>query len=206
MNNQINYSKITRYENLSFEEYKKLSGIGFSTAKAMKNGVVEDINITQKILVGKLVDEILTNNHFELQLDPLYPAAKSIATEIKSTFNDILPSLTPQISYHGEMRYQDLIMETTGRLDFELPKRMIIDLKVNNSCRSYQDCLRLIDFMHYDKQAYNYCSLSGIWKYFILIYSTVAKKCFLIRLLDTKEKIQIAEEWWIQKIIDNGTI
>lgn len=199
-----------RIENIPFRDYlMKSSHYSFSTLKQIKDGVKSDFVVTEKMLLGKVVDDILTNKGSSSVIgSPLYAAAKDIAAKIKSDLGEhIIRKLTPQVSYFGKLWYDGFEMPVKGRPDEELMfgEGAIIDFKVNNSASNEKDCINLINFMGYDKQLWNYCGLAKKKAAFLFIYSTKAKKTFFLKRLKSEEDIVKCEEWWGEKVLEYGT-
>ncbi len=205
---QIIYSKIEKWSSLSFEQYLQIDGHSHSSLKNQKDGIQKEFKITDKIIVGKLVDDIITNKSENIDITHhLYKAAKDIAMCMKSELGEsLLKLLKFQLSYSAFMSFEEFKMRIKGRPDAELGQKAVIDFKVNNSCKSIQDCIKLIEFMGYDNQVYNYKRLGRQENAFIFMYSTVVKKTFFLKRLGSQLDMDLAENWWINKIIENGLI
>lgn len=206
----ISYDNIQRYNNMPFEEYLNLKGMSFSHLKSLKDGVKREIKITNKILVGKAVDAILTNDtlgELELSQDILIPAI-NIADKIKSEWGEVIKSLTPQVSYHAKMYDDEKVMSivTTGRLDWLLGKAAVVDLKITNDAKNAFDCEKLVEWMGYDNQIFNYGGLAGVKHHFLLMYSTRVNKTFLLKRLVKEEDRMKANKWWNDKISEYGEV
>lgn len=174
----ILYTDIKRYDNLDFEEYLKLKGYSHSFLKAERNGQTQEFKITDKIVLGKLVDAILSDPASADMKSPLYPAARSIAYEIKKSFGSMIAKFEKQVSFSANMQYNGFTMFTTCRLDFGLPGFAVIDLKVTHS----NDVHGIIKYMGYENQLWNYTGVYEVPKQYIMIYSVPLRRTFLIDL------------------------
>jgi hypothetical protein len=88
----ITYSNISRYDNMPFNEYLKLGGYSHSFLKREKNGICEDLTITDNIRTGSLVDAILTEPEKVDMTSALYPYARDIAAKIRASFGPSIQS------------------------------------------------------------------------------------------------------------------
>ncbi len=196
----MTWTNIQRIENLPFEDYLKKSD--YHSISKLKQGFKSDLIISDKIRVGKLVDDILTNGGNESSLkDPNYPIAKEIASALKSEFSGM--PFKFQVSYFGDMEYEGLVLPVKGRPDIEFGRHgsgAIVDLKVNNSCKNVRDCENLISFLHYDDQIFNYSGLAGKQHRYLWIWSTVVKKLFRL-----KRSCANSIGWWGDKVLEFGT-
>ncbi len=195
------YKNIRQFDNLEFNDYLKLDGLGFSSLKGMRDGVSEAVQMTEKIKLGKIVDDIMTNKGRESGInDDLYTIALKISTILQSQFGNIFGYMQTQVSYQADIEHEGMVMRTTGRLDYMMPKRLVLDLKVNHSIKTYSDAIKLIEWMKYDCQIFHYSELAEVAKRFILIYSTKVNDTFLIPITD----ITRARSWWESKVLENG--
>lgn len=193
----ITYSNIQAYENIPFEDYLKLEGYSHSFLKSNVQGVKKYFDVTDKVRIGSLVDNILTEPAKADMTSPLYPAAKAIAFEIKNIFGDMIQTAQKQMSYTATLELAGLSMKTTGRLDFLIPNFAVIDLKITNE----KKVDALIEFMGYNNQLWHYSRLGGVKKAFLLFY-VVPLKQVIVRAVDVTNE---ENGFWINKIIDFGT-
>ncbi len=192
----IQVLNIKRLEGVPFAAYKEFGAhFNYSFLKREKAGVTTELALTDKIMLGTLVDAILTESRVDM-LHPLFPHARKVASYIKANFGSLLPHLAKQVSYTGEMHYQGFVLPVKGRLDFELPKRMVIDLKVTSEA----NIRALIDYMGYADQQFGYYSLAQAPESYILAYSTKTKKAEVIKLEVTK-----FNSFWAEKILRFGS-
>lgn len=203
---ELQYRDIIRYENMSFEDYLKLDGRGFSFYKREKDGVASDIKITHKILLGKMVDNILDGSSDIDIKSELYPVARAIVQYLLDEFGEVIKLSKKQMSFSGKVFYEGIFIPTTGRTDFLLGKKILIDLKVNHNIRNYEEGESLINYMGYDYQLFHYSRLSGNTICYLLVYSTKAKRCFLFRRLEKEDSLLNAENFWVNKIVEHGII
>jgi hypothetical protein len=218
MANLIKFEDCTKIENLPFEEYLKIDCTSFSTIKSIRNGMQRDFKVTDKVTRGKIVDEIQTGNPLLYQHHPMFEECNAISKEIDNFLGKIKPLLKSQNSYTGTLSYDGMTLKIKGRTDFEIGKKILIDLKVTEDAKNIDDCLKLVSFMGYDKQLFNYAGLSSACNplsklglqeqrdsVFIFMYSRKAKKVFPVQLFKTEEEIRKAESWWIDKVLEFGT-
>lgn len=194
----ITYSNIQRIDNLPFEEYLQLPGYSHSFLKREINGITEELRITDNIIIGKLVDNILTEPAKADMSSSLYPVAKLIAAEVTKHFGTMINSFQKQISYTAEVEFKGFTMPTTGRLDFLLPGHAVIDLKITKM----KDINALIDFMGYKNQLWHYCKMAGVSKGYLMFYSIPLKQTF-VRYVDCSFG---TNEFWAEKIIKFGKV
>jgi hypothetical protein len=194
----IQYTNIKRYDNLEFGQYLKLKGYSHSYLKSEINGVTPEFRVTDKVIIGKLVDAILTDPANAEMLNPLYPIAKSIAFKIKQCFGIEIEKFEKQVSYTANIVYNGFVMPTTGRLDFLIPKHAVVDLKVTHA----PDVHALIEFMGYRNQLFNYCQMAEVCRQYILIYSVPKKSTYLIDL----GLVGNENEFWQNKVLKFGNV
>ena len=201
----IIYRNIQRITGLEFESYLERPGHSHSS---LKQHAYKDFIVTDKVRVGKIVDDILTNKGANCDIThKLYPAARDIAdTMTRELGIATLALLTFQVSYVCEVEFEGLRMTIKGRPDAELGKIAVIDFKVNNSCKNVEDCRKLIEFMGYDNQLYNYGRMGNKKHHYIFIYSTIARRTFFLKRLVKEEDVIMADNWWAEKILENGTL
>ena len=197
----INYKNTLRYENLPFEKYLKLGGYSHSFLKSQKNGISPYFKVTDKVRLGSLVDALLTqDDRFDFN-DPLAQKAISIAKQIKDTFGGMIELFKPQISYTSTLEYSGLSMKVTGRLDWELPKFAVIDLKVTGA-KTDKEFAAYIDHMGYKNQLWNYAKMAGLNKAYIVAYSVPAGRCLSVVSIPITER----NEFWENAIFEFGTV
>lgn len=194
----INYSDIRRYDNMPFDEYLKLPGYSHSFLKRERNGITEELKMTDNILLGSLVDSLLTDLTKVNMSSTLYPAARRIAATLKQQFGDMINCFKKQVSYTGQMECAGFRMPVTGRLDFLLESYAVIDLKVTQS----KDMSSLIQFMGHENQVWNYAKLAQVPKAFLMIYSVPMDKTFIIQLNCSNQE----NEFWKEKILKFGLV
>lgn len=192
----IEYKNIKRFDNLSFEDYMKLPGYSYSFLRSERNGIAPDIEVTNKMRLGSLVDGILTSPETVNMSDDLYSNAKTIASEIKLAFGSCLIFFKTQVSYTGEAQFKDYKIITKGRLDFLLEKHALIDLKITES----KGIKALVDYMSYRNQIWHYCKLSNVKKAYLIIHSIPLKKSQIIEV-----SISDYNDFWASKILKFGT-
>lgn len=159
-------------------------------------GMVDEIVITDNIRIGKLVDGILMDPTTVDMNDSLYSIARNIAVDIKKSFGSIIPDFKAQVSYTGHVTHAGLTMETKGRLDWELPKHAVIDLKITKM----RDIPALIEFMGYNNQTWHYGHLSQVKDAFLMIHSIPLKRNFFI----PSDVSMSNNEFWAEKTLMFG--
>lgn len=196
----ITYSDITKYNDLTFEEYLKLGQNFYSHSflKRERNGIVEPLKITDNIRIGSLVDSIITEPEKADLKSDLYPFAKDISDKIKSEFSGLIFYFKKQLSYTGIATYENFKMPVVGRLDFLLENQAVIDLKVTKS----KNIPELINFMGYKNQLWHYAKLSGVKKAYLLVHS-IPNKRTEVHYVDVSSDYN---DFWADKIIDFGKV
>jgi hypothetical protein len=193
---KIYCKNIQRLDGLDFESYKILPQLNFSYLKNQRAGVAKQISQTPKIVLGKLVDDILTGGKVDM-LNKLYPHAKKIAHFLQDKFGHVLPFLAKQVSFTGELHYNGIALPVKGRPDFELLKSLIIDLKVTHA----KDVRGVINYMRYEDQQWVYAKLAQVKEAYILSYSVPLQKADIIPL-----QINDYNEFWADKILKFGKL
>lgn len=194
----ITYTNIKRYDNLSFEDYLNLDGYSHSFLRHETNGVAHQIEVTEKMKLGSLVDAILTEPHTVNMADPMYNSARNIAFAIKSNYAHILPQFQKQVSYTAEIEYKGFRMLVKGRLDYVIPKVALLDAKVT-SAPNFE---ALITYMGYDNQMWHYARLAEAKSAYLMPYS-VPKKTTKIIKIDVSAPVN---EFWAEKILKFGNV
>lgn len=188
---------IQQHLNLPFDQYLKLPGYSTSFLKREVNGVTPDFVKTDKMFRGSLVDAILTSPSEVDMSSKLYPVARDISNTIRGQFGDMFKQMLPQVSYTGTASYGGFSMLVKGRLDFELPKLAVIDLKITET----KNIKALIKHMGYDNQMFLYCKFIGVTKAYLIFYCVPLKKC-IIEYIDCSQP----NNWWQERIIKFGQV
>lgn len=191
----INCSNIKRYDGLDFESYKLLPQYNFSFLRTQRSGIASPVRETDKIILGRLVDDVLTDGKPDM-LHKLYPSAKAIAAHLQQDFARILPHLKRQPSFTGELHYGGFMLPVKGRPDFDLPRMLTIDLKVSSAT----NVQGVIEYMKYNDQQWLYAKLAQAKEAYLLTYIRPLKKSQLkpVPLPDYNE-------FWADKILKFGT-
>lgn len=195
----IIYTNIIRHDNMPSHDYFKLPGYSHSFLKREQNGVVEAFPASAKMMIGSMVDAILTDPKSVDVASPYFAPAKDIAIILKQTFGDMISRFSPQVSYTGEMTYKGITMPTTGRLDWQLGKHAVIDLKVTSAT----SLPALIRYMGYDNQLWNYAHMAGVKKAYILAYSSTRHEPLPITEIDISSDYN---EFWAAAILKFGKV
>jgi len=193
----IEYKNIQRYDNLDFDKYLSYKGYGHSSIKTLKKsgGVIEDFTPSEIMRVGSMVDSILTEPE-RVKINRYYEIASPIAKFI-SRECPYLMQCEKQVSYTAQMGFKGFVLPTKGRLDYQLGKHMVIDLKITKSSKVRD----VIKFMGYENQLWHYKRLAGAQETLILIYSVPKKTCELI-YIDTSGP----SFFWEDAIMNFGTV
>jgi hypothetical protein len=198
----IEYSNITQYNNIDFADYLKLDGFSHSFLKHAKNGIASDIEVTEKMRIGSMVDAILTEPLKANMADPIYPYCKDIAFNIKEKFGSLITHFQKQISYTCTVSYDagtaKFFIYSKGRLDFLLPGHAVIDLKITDS----KDVPALIEFMGYINQGWHYCKMAGVKKFYLMVYCIPKKKTFLYEYDCSSDE----NTFWGNKVLEYGSV
>jgi hypothetical protein len=198
----ITYTNCQEIDCTDFSAYLSLPGYSHSFLKSQKGGVTPSFNVTDKIMVGKIVDQILTNSGKVDFAHPQYKKASIIAQFLKQHFESILPQLKTQVAFTGRVEFAGLFMTVKGILDYLLPKFAVIDLKIT----AEKNVDKLIEFMGYKNQLWNYARLAGVKFAYILIYSTHKDNqkypCRLIKI----DVSQPVNDFWKNAILDFGEV
>src|SRR4051812_4975343 len=193
----ITYNNIKKYERLDWIEYLRLAAFSHSFLKQERSGIVADLNITENIRIGKLVDAILTDPAHADITDPLYPVAREIAYYIEKQFGKLIKHFESQVSYSALMQYNGFTMITKGRLDWLLKDIAVIDLKITKS----RNIRSVIEYMGYKNQVYHYARLAEVPKGYLMVHSIPLRKTELIKIDCSGNENQ----FWAEKIIHFGT-
>jgi hypothetical protein len=185
-----------RFTSLDFNEYRSFSQYSFSFLKSEAFGLSKNVEVTDKIILGSLVDGIISNERVDMT-HRLYPAAKAIAAYLRANFSGILPYMHSQISYSGIFHYHGFCLPAKGRLDMEIPKRIVVDLKITDS----KNIPELIKFMKYDDQLFGYAKLGQHTEAYILAYSKPLKKAHIYSI-----PVSDHNEFWAEKILKFGSV
>lgn len=194
----IQYKNIIRYDNIAFSDYLKLPGKSHSWLKHQKNGVCSAMAVTDNMLIGSMVDNILTEPHKVDMASEFYPFCKKIVFTIREKFGDMINVFQKQVSYTADVTYDAFTMPTTGRLDFLLWDHAVIDLK----CTKSKDVPALIEFMGYYNQVWHYCKMAGVDKAYLMVYSIPLGKTE-IYYYDCSSNYNT---FWANKVIEFGSV
>lgn len=201
----ITYTNIREFPATDFRAYLRADGYSHSFLRYEKDGTIEYKEVTEKMLLGSMVDSLLTEPD-RVRLDAanqhLFPAACEIASQVKALYGPIIAQFRAQVNYVGVMHCAGLSMNTKGRLDWLLPCFAVSDLKVTTA--KNEDAMRaLIKYMGYDNQLWHYCKMAGVTRGYIHAYSTTAKRCLRPLFVDCSGD---TNEFWEGKVIKFGTV
>lgn len=193
----ILHSAILKHPATDFDAYLSSPGLSHSFLKNQELGIAKQVQQSDKIMLGKLVDNILTDPSNVDMLSPLYNIARSIASELRKNF-PYIEHFEKQVSYTGVATYNGFSIPVKGRLDYYRKDVAHIDLKITHE----KNIKALIAHMGYANQMWNYAKLSGSKNNYILIYSVPLKKAFVEPIDCSMDH----SEWWADKILQFGTV
>lgn len=193
---KIQYTNIQRHSHLTTQEYFALPHKSYSWLKHEYAGATPYFPTSQKMKIGTLVDGLLTDQFSIEKFDNDFLVAKEIAIEIKKTFGELIKHFMPQVCYTAKMQYENLEMETKGKLDWELEKHAVIDLKFT----AEKSISGVIKHFGYDNQLWHYAQLAQVKKAYIIAYSSALKKCLPI----TEINVTGENEFFKQAILKHG--
>jgi hypothetical protein len=196
----ITCNSIQRYHGLDFTSYLALPQYSHSFLKSERSGFITPFAATDKMILGTLVDEILTGGSPNMN-DKQYPQAKAFAYFINKEFGWALKKLEKQVSITANMRLDTgqavFEMPVKFRPDFSLPKLFVLDLKVTSD----KDVDNNIRFMKYGNQQFGYGKGNECDKGYILIYSKPRKEAFLRPVV-----IANNNSFWEEKLLKFGKV
>lgn len=196
----IVYKDIQEHNDIPFDQYLKMPGLSQSYLKREVNGVAPGVEVSDAMRLGSMVDAILTEPEKVDYKSDLYEAGRSIASEINKSFGSYINAFKKQVNYTAIMSYEGFEMPVKGRLDFLIPKHIVLDLKVTAS--PLKAVPTLIKYMGYDNQLWNYGGLSQVKKAIIMAYSRKDKKTGLFQVpIDYNPNL-----FWAEKTTKFGTI
>ncbi len=201
-NEVIIYKDCQQINVQDFNQYLSTPGYSHSFLKSQKGGFVPPFNVTKKVMIGKIVDQILTDSAKVDYRNENYPIAKVIANKIKEKFAPVLAHLQTQVAFTGLAEYKGLTMPVKGILDYLLPKFCVLDLKYTEE----QHVDKLINYMGYPNQLWNYGKLAKVNKAYILSYSAhkanQSNPCRLIEIPIHQEN----NYFWENAVLDFGEV
>lgn len=196
------------YENIKllppsdFSEYLAADGLSHSYLKHQVGGIVPEMNVTDNMKMGSLIDSMLTEPEKVDFTSPFYRGARKIADKITSSqFGPLLNFFQKQLSFTADASYiQNGIkwtIKTKGRLDYCMLGKVVLDLKFTKQ----KDIRAVINFFGYDNQLWHYARLSKAKQAYILAYVEPLDKVDLIAI----DVSQTTNNFWSNHIVDFGT-
>lgn len=186
-----------RYVGMSFDDYLALPGYSFSYLNRERFGESLGIIETAAMRRGTMVDAILTQPD---QADPNaegYTEARAIAYYLKRQYGQILSALVPQVSYTADFVFETnhgtYTLPVRGRLDFEIPGNLVLDLKVTGA----KNVDSTIKHMGYADQLTGYCLMSGANSAYIMAYVVPSRSVEVRTVAQT-------QDFWKRKILKFG--
>lgn len=194
----ITVSNIVMIEAIPFQEYLQIPALSHSFLKREVNGIAPDLETTDNMRLGSMVDAILTEPEKADMTSHLYEAARAISHEIKTKFGNAIKAFRKQLSFTADFEHQGFTIWVKGRLDFLLMGHAVVDLKVTLS----KDVHALIDYMGYRNQLWSYCQMAKVKVAYLMIYSVPNKKVYLIKL----DCSNASNPFWEEKILKFGKV
>lgn len=195
----ISYQNIKRFDDVEFSEYLKTPAYSNSFLKSERFGISPQIIVTDNMRLGSMVDAIITEPHKVEVTSPFYASGREIAKIIMSEFGSLIEQFSKQVNFVGEVCYEEnkvrYTMPTKGRLDFYVPKKAVIDLKVTSAT----NISSLVDFMGYDDQLWHYSRMSEVKDAFLIVYSRKLMKANLFHV-----PVDYESKFWKEKTIKFG--
>lgn len=173
----ITFSNIQRYDNKNFVEYLESPGKSFSFIKKNHYGVKFEMKETDKMILGTLVDKVMTAPHEAQMLHPMYGMAKNIAAKIQERFPYLI-HFDKQVSFSAITTCGEFSLPVKGRLDYLLPNSMVIDLKISQS-RNINSVIRHFE---YNDQLWVYSKLAKVPKGYLMIYSVPLETTTIVEI------------------------
>lgn len=190
----IEYKDRHLIEGMPFDKYIDLRAASFSGIRYGRFTGEQ----TEKMKMGTMVDAILTEKPDSIDMfAPNYPIAKAIAASIR----EVIPvdSMMSQVvgTANACLQCEDGVfsMPVKGRLDFLIPGRAVIDLKVSHE----RDIDRAINYFRYPDQLWHYAKLVKVDKAYLVVYK-VRDKQVIVRSMDVSED----SEFWKEAIVSQG--
>lgn len=171
-----------------FDEYLRLPGWSYSGIRG--EGVTRSAP-SQKMQLGTAVGNYLATPELYNHDNPL---VKPAAMAIKNVLGEsLLRHLKPELAVTADFTFAGLKMAYKGRLDFSIPNRLVVELKVSQLA-NIRDAIR---YFGYNLQVNGYQAAIG------------AKTAVLISihpgtLKTTVIQIPYEEEWWHIEIKKRG--
>ena len=191
----IQYSNNKQHNISDFKEYLSIEGYSHSGLKSLKSGVSMPFNVTDKVKIGKIVDEILTGGTPDYSSE-FYPTARKIANKLHERFGHVLSLMDNQVAFTATMQLGGLEITGKGILDKLLPKRLVLDLKITHE----KDVMALCKYMGYENQVWHYARLAQVSDGFLYVYSVKTGESRLIRV----DVANLRNEFWEDAILMNG--
>jgi hypothetical protein len=180
------YSNKKIVYDLDFEAYLGIPAISNSKMK----GDGKEFKLTDKVLLGKEVDEILTNKNYKSS----DRKALQIVENIRAIFGPLLDLSKMQVSAFctAEDENSGLSCYMKTRPDIYLPNIATIDLKV--TAEPLRNLNSLIEFMGYEEQCFMHRTFCSTPESYLLVYSSKDNKSVLRQC--TKDCT-----YWIEKAL-----
>lgn len=202
----LEYSHITRHDNIPFAEYQTWQEYSHSFLKYQKRGILEPKEITDNIMFGAIVDAILCNEVTpEMYANYMYTMALKHCATIIRKFDAVLKHSAKQVCYKGRITYNGFILPVKVRLDMQFRNNFLFENKITFSgCKNkrapdevkIKSILDLIVYMGYDNQVFHQLKMSKVYKGYIMIHSVPLDETFLFE----RNNFDTAQNWWIEQI------
>lgn len=178
----IEFTNLKRFESKDFGEYLKIKAYSNSFLKREQGGVSPEFIASDKVRLGSMVDEILTEAEIVDMTSKFYPIAKTIAIDISNTFGyDYWNFLESQVAFTVDMSSFGVTMPMKGRLDkFGIGR--VFDLKITHLRGS--QLKTLIKYMGYDNQMWLYSKGLKCTEPAVLVFYSVPDRKVYYEFID----------------------
>jgi hypothetical protein len=176
-------TNLITYEGLSFEDYRALPGLSFSSTR--------DYQITEptaKMKLGTALDAYLTSPKTYDGYE--YKLISRAAPLVREKIGGLWEKLHKQLSYTCTFEHEGFTLLHRGRPDFAIPGRIVIDLK-------FVEHKAAVDFFDYGSQLSGYALALGCPLAFIL---EMSRKKQAARFIPVK----ITEDFWRRQTLQHG--
>lgn len=194
----IVFSDIKMFLGLPFKDYLKLDGFSYSWLRREQNGITTELDMTEGIELGKLVDAIRTSPNEADIIHPLYPEAKMIAYELSKSFGKLTKHFECQTSFTANATFNGFVLPVRGRTDYFMKDVAVLDLK----CTKSKNIRSVIEYMKYKEQIWLYAKLAQVSKGYLLVHSVPLKKTELIKIDCRSDH----NDFFAEKIISFGKV
>lgn len=175
-----------KYHDINFQEYLALAGYSYSGIK--NEGAT--FEPTAKMQLGTDVHNYLLTpqeyHHENIKI------VRPLAVALKQALGALLKFVKPEQAFTADFTSQGFTMPYKGRVDWLVPERIVVDIKVTEL-----NIAKAIEYFGYDKQLSGY-SIGTNSK--LAIIASIHPKT----LKTTITKVPISSDWWAYQVIQKG--